>query len=406
MSAPRDRPHDSTVCGACSRRGWLLATLAGPLDYCCRNRERLLATLALGDEELISALGGHRRGELARGYADLDAERARGGHGAQRLPPICRHQPAFPARLRFACGPRTLWVTPDSTRLCELARGPVVALLGSGRGSDYGIEVARALGRGLAVAGVAVAMLARDGICAAAMTGALEANGSVLCALPGGVDVAVPTVPAATHRRLAVRGCTFAEAPCGTPVRPWAQAAGERLVVGLAQLTILVEAENARRELAPARLATALGRPLAAVPGRVTSVLSSGTNALLAEGAKLVRDPRDAVELLGLAAPTPAPRAEAGGGLERELRLVLEEVSGGRDTPDLLVRDDRQLTAVLCALSELELRELVVRGDGGRYLPSMPATAGRVTARERDPMNADEDADERIITRRLTRPRL
>lgn len=369
MTASASPAPDPGACSACVRRGWLLAALAGPLDYCCRDRERLLEALALGDDELICAVGGRRRGELARSYASLGAERVDQSEDLHRPRPICRHQAPFPAGLRFASGPRSLWVTPDADRLCELARGPVVALLGSGRASDYGMEVGRAVGRGLAGAGVAVAVLAREGICAAALSGALQADGAVLCAAPCGVDVATPGVARAMRTRIGSRGCVLAEVPLATPLRRWAQAASERLVVGLAQLTILVEADESRRELAPARLAQTLQRPLAAVPGRVTSTLSGGTNALLAAGATLVRGPQDALELLGLGAPRPATRPDASIALEPALRLVLDEVSGGLDTPDLLVRAERPLSAVLHALSVLELRDLLVRGDGGRYLP-------------------------------------
>jgi DNA processing protein len=269
-------------------------------------------------------------------------------------------------------------VSPDASRLCELARGPVVAVFGSGRASDYGMEVGRAFGRGLAAAGVAVAVLARDGICAAALAGVREADGAALCASPCGVDLACPAMSAATRRHATARGCVIAEVPCGTPARQWAQAAAERVVVGVAQLTVLVEAEDSRRELAPARVAQALARPLAAVPGRVTSALSSGTNGLLAGGAKLVRDSRDVLELLDLGTPQPPPRRDVYAALEPALRSVLDDVSGGRDTPDQLVCDRRPLAAVLHALSELELRDLLVRGDGGRYVPRAAYFRGSV----------------------------
>jgi DNA processing protein len=366
VTASASRAQGRGACDACLRRARLLTALAGPLDYWCRDRARLLDALALDDGELIGALGGSRRRELQRGYAHATAEQAQ---DSKEVLAICRHQPSFPAGLRFASGPRALWVAPGPTRLCELAREPVVAVLGSARCSDYGREVSRSLGRGLAVAGVTLSILARDGVSAAALAGALDADGAVVCAAHRGVDLAVPAMSPATRRRAATRGCVVAEVPCGTPARQWAQAAAERVVVGLARLTILVEADESRRELAPVRVAQALARPIAAVPGRVTSTLSAGTNALLAAGAKLVRDPPDALELLGLDAPRPAPGRDVRAALAPPLRLVLEEIGSGRDTPDLLVRDSRPLPAVLHALSELELCDLVVRGDGGRYVP-------------------------------------
>lgn len=351
-------------CDACLRRAWLLTALAGPLDYHCRDRERLLDALALDDEQLICALGGRRRSELARSHAALTSRQLRDGEAARRAQPVCRHQASFPATLRFAAGPRTLYAIPESRRLCGLARGPVVAVLGSHRASDYGIEVARSLARGLAAAGVAVASIARDGICAAALAGALDADGAALCAVPGGVDVPASGLAPAMRERIAARGCLLSEVPYGAPHRRWTQATSERLVVGVAQLTVIVEAEQSRRELA-------------AVPGRVTSWLSSGTNALLASGARLVRDAQDALELLGAA--TRAPTLGTGGreALGPWLRGVLDEVSGGRDAPDLLVRGGRTLPEVLNALTELELRQVLVRGDGGRYVPRHHLAGGQ-----------------------------
>jgi hypothetical protein len=65
MSADRPRPAlESSACEYCRRRSWLLAELSGPLDYCARDRTRLLKLLALGDDELIDAVAGRRRADL------------------------------------------------------------------------------------------------------------------------------------------------------------------------------------------------------------------------------------------------------------------------------------------------------------------------------------------------------
>jgi DNA processing protein len=109
---------------------------------------------------------------------------------------------------------------------------------------------------------------------------------------------------------------------------------------------------------------------VAAVPGRVTSPQSAGTNLLLARGAVLVRGPADALELVrpGTIATGPAER-HAPRELEPRLQRMLDRVRSGADTPDRLRGDGEDVGAVLCALSELELSGLLARGDGGRYIP-------------------------------------
>jgi DNA processing protein len=116
-------------------------------------------------------------------------------------------------------------------------------------------------------------------------------------------------------------------------------------------------------------MARELGRTVAAIPGRVTSPASRGTHALLIGGAHLVRGPQDVLDLLYATGAPRLARASAGQGqLEPALRLMLEQVGAGMDTPDKLTGWG-DAGEVLLRLSELELMGLLTRGDGGRYLP-------------------------------------
>jgi DNA processing protein len=263
-------------------------------------------------------------------------------------------------------------------RLHALVTEPVAAVVGSQRASDYGVQIARSLGRELAAAGVTVACGLVDGIAAAALAGAVDAGGAAICALPGGVDVLPQARTRPLHARLTRRGCAVSELPCGSPPRRWGQLASQRVIAGLAQLTVLVEAEDSARELAPAWLASALGRAVAAVPGRVTSPLAAGPNALLANGATVVRGAADVLELLFGADDGERPRRRpAPREIEPRLRRVLALVSAGSDTPDRLRLRGQDVGEVLCALSELELMGLLARGDGGRYVPLDRLDGGR-----------------------------
>jgi DNA processing protein len=369
-------PRRMEACDSCLRRSWLLAELSPVLDFRAGDRNRLIALLSLEDDELLEAVGGRRRAELKARY-----ESFRPGEvpPQRRVEAVCRHHTLYPRGLRAAEAPRMLHVVGGAARLVELAAASVVAIVGSARASDYGIEIAKSFGRGLAASGVTVTSGIGDGIPAAAQAGALESDGGTFAVIASGLGVGGPPRRRSLYERVTRRGCGVSELPHDCEGRLWGPAASERIVAGLASLTVVIEAAETTRELAPARIAQALGRTVAAVPGRVTSAQSSGTNALLMEGAPMVRGPGDALDLLSLSFALP-PISDAHGGcppeLDPRLRTTLEQVGAGRDTPEKLTTAGADHEEALLALSELELMGLLARGDGGRYVPRNPIPPG------------------------------
>jgi DNA processing protein len=334
----------------------------------------LLALLSLEDEELLQALGGRRRSELQARYAETDPS---GLVPEGPWETVCRHDRRYPSTLTGKAAPRMLNVAGGVERLRDLSAGAVVAIVGSGRASDYGIEMAKSLARGLTASEVTVASGLSAGIAAAAQTGALEVDGKTVAVMPGGLEVACPATRRSLYERVRLSGCAVAELPSDCPGRRWGRLASERIVASLAELVVVVEADERPAELACARIARDLGGTVAAVPGRVTSPLSRGTHALLIDGAALVRGPEDALELLSrLGAPAARTRSQAavepGVNLTRRLRFTLERVGAGEDTPDKLIGRGEDAGDVLLALSELEVNGLLARGDGGRYVPRDP----------------------------------
>jgi DNA processing protein len=376
VSSPADRQAGKAgACESCLRRSWLLAELGGPLDFWARDRGRLNELLALGDAELIEAVAGRRRSELKDRHASFSACEL---HRPPEVDAVCRHDRRYPPSLRDTGAPWMLYVG-GAGRLTRLAAAPVVLIEGTRRASDYGIEMARSLGRGLAAAGVTVVSGTGDGIALAAQTAALEADGRTLAVLDGGIGVSPPARRQWLYECVARRGCAISELPCMRQGRIWGAAASERTRVRLSSLTVVVEATDEERELAPARRAQELGRTLAAVPGRVTSPLSSGTNALLMEGAAMVRGPGDVLELLSpLSVPPPTMSIQAAEPrLTSRLNTVLERVGAGCDTPEKLTSEGVGLEDALLALTELELMGLLGRGDGGRYVARRAFPPGR-----------------------------
>jgi DNA processing protein len=275
-----------------------------------------------------------------------------------------------------------LEVSGSARRLRELTARPVVAIVGSARASDYGIEMARTLARGLTASAVSVAAGFADGIAIGAHAGALDAPaGASIAVLGGGLSVSCPARRRALYRRVTRSGCGVSELPARASGRRWGGIAAERIVVGLASLTVLVEGEETDGALFGARIAQSLGRPLAAIPGRVTSPLSRGPHRVLMEGASLIRGAEDVLELLhALGAsgqsPSTAPDRQTSDpwrALRSELRAILERVGSGCDTPDKLTRAGVDPTDALLGLSELEISGLLARGDGGRYVLRHPS---------------------------------
>jgi DNA processing protein len=373
------------ACAECLRRSWLLSEMSGPLDYCARDRGRLLELLALPDRELLKAVAGRRISELQNRYECFQA-------GAPARPPphspdtatICHHSHGYPHWLSGPAAPHMLEVAGGVERLAKLTAAPVVAIVGSRAPSDYGMEMARSLARGLTASGVTVTSGLTDGIAVAVHAGALDANGASIAVLGGGLSVSCPARRRSLYERITHAGCAVSELPRDCSGRRWGHLAGERIIVELAQLTVLVEAQDTPAELAGARMAQALGRTLAAIPGRVSSPVARGPHALLMDGARLIQGPQDVLELLrppedslsdgqpldtSPARDASRARDTSAAGLPHNLRDLLGRVGSGCDTPEKLTRSGADPAEILLALSELELLGLLGRGDGGRYLP-------------------------------------
>jgi len=372
------------ACDECLRRTALIAALAQWLDVEWRRRSAPAGVLSLPDEALVALDGS---GRVARAHARFSAPRARERIDAAALTAICRCNERYPERLRELADPPA--VLHVAGRLAALEETATVAIVGARRGTAYGLEVARSLGRGLAAAGVPVVSGMAMGVDSAAHVGALEhappgayrdsprpgerTLGPPVAVLAGGADVAYPASRRRLHARIVERGCVVSELPPGFTAFRWCFVARNRIIAGLAALTVVVEATERSGSLTTADFAEQLGRAVGAVPGPVTSRFSSGTNSLLAAGAAVVRDTRDVLDqLLGpsdrRAADPPAPPAVP---IEPRLRQLLDAIERGHGSLAELTSDAAATHQVLQDLTDLELRGLVRREFGGRYVRAL-----------------------------------
>ena len=188
------------ACATCLRRGGLVGLLAPRIAAALdRPRRPAAGVLALGDEDLVAAVGGARAAEARDFLAAFDEAGARAGLERAGVGAVCRHAAAYPsALLRLDDPPALLYHTAPAEGLASLLDGPSAAVVGARRASAYGLEVAYELGRGLGAAGVGVVSGLALGIDAAAHRGAVDGGGRPIAVLAGGVDVPYPR----THRSL------------------------------------------------------------------------------------------------------------------------------------------------------------------------------------------------------------
>lgn len=359
-------------CGACLRRAWLLGALVGRIEYARRSGGgRIPLLLALDDGALMTAT--QAPPALRDAYRRFRRDDAIAALEASELTAICRHDPRYPSALAdLPDAPAVLHVAGDVQHLVALvaADRPAVAVVGARRASSYGLEVARGLGRGLAAADVTVVSGMALGIDAAAHVGALEGSATTVAVLAAGAERAYPPSKQRLYRDLRRRAAVVSELPPGSPVQRWCFPARNRLIAALSRLTVVVEAMERSGSLITAEFARDLGRDVGAVPGHVTSPLARGPNALLADGAHVIRDAEDALDI-ACGVGGWQRRRPAGAGVPDHLRALHAAVASGAQTADALAEGGFPVTATLAGLAELELLGHVRRVVGGRYVPTL-----------------------------------
>jgi DNA processing protein len=361
-------PATMLPCAPCLRRAWLVSALSGRIEHARRgNAGRIPLLLALDDAALMAAT--NAPGAIANAYRRFRRDEAVGAIERAGLHALCCHDERYPPALaELPDAPAVLYVAGDLGRFLALVEAgrPSVAVVGARRASSYGLEVARGLGRGLASADATVVSGMALGIDSAAHVGALEAGATTVAVLAAGADRAYPASKQRLYRELRRRGAVVSELPPDSAVHRWCFPARNRLIAALAGVAVVVEAMERSGSLITAEFARDLGRDVGAVPGHVTSPLARGPNALLRDGAHVIRHAEDALDLAcGVGAW--ARRRPLGAGVPEHLRALFGAVAEGAQTPEALVERGVPVTVALAGLAELELGGHLRRAVGGRY---------------------------------------
>jgi len=276
------------------------------------------------------------------------------------------NDPSYPAFLREI----------SDSPLIFYARGDIkeedrfsIAVVGPRRPTDYGIRVTDMIAGELSRSGLTVVSGMARGVDTVAHKAALRRGGRSIAVLGSGLDVPYPPENAGLMKRIAEDGCVISEYPLGTKPERENFPRRNRLISGLSLGVLVVEATSDSGALITARYALEQGREVFAVPGMITSTRSSGTNALIRQGARLVEKASDIIEEL-------APQLK-GFIKERKRRAVSltdeEKKIAEKLSPEPLHIDEltRQIGLppyrILGILTTLELKGIVKQAEGKRF---------------------------------------
>jgi DNA processing protein len=269
-----------------------LRLLPGPGEVALRallGRHRSArAVLHLGSQSLGHAAIAARRDprvleRLRRSLAEID-------HAGDAVLVVDR--PGYPEMLLHEV-PQPPFVLFARGRL-ELLQRPAVAVVGSRRHTEYGADAAERMARELGEAGLVVVSGLARGIDGIAHRAALE-HGTI-AVLGCGLDVPYPRENERLYRRIAEEGLLLSEFAYGTPPLPHNFPRRNRVIAGLAQATVLIEATSDSGSLITADYALDMGREVFVVPGPIGRDTSAGSNAMIQEGGALVTCARDVLE--------------------------------------------------------------------------------------------------------------
>lgn len=267
--------------GARARR--LLEVFGTPEEVYRAGKKNLLA--AVGSACLEELLKAQKR-EVYEAYENLKRDHI------MFFP--CYH-PEYPKRLlQIPDSPFGIYVKGSVPKDCDRS----VAIVGARNSSAYGRYVADAFAREFAKEGVAVVSGMARGIDGVAQNGALAAGGRTYAVLGCGVDICYPASHARLYEEICVKGGVLSTYPPKTAPTPRHFPPRNRIISGLSDAVLVVEAKQKSGTLITVDMALEQGREVYVVPGRITDRLSDGCNRLLLQGAGAALSPAQMIKEL------------------------------------------------------------------------------------------------------------
>ncbi len=297
---------------------------------------------------------------------------------------IHKTQSVYPTMLRqVRHAPERLYVRG---RLPEADRA-AVAVIGARRCSSYGREMARWFAEELSQAGVQIISGMAAGIDGIAQRAALAAGGSSFGVLGCGTDICYPGENQDLYEALLEKGGILSEHPCGTMPIAGHFPSRNRIISGLSDIVLVIEAKQRSGTLITVDFALEQGKDVYVLPGRLTDACSVGCNRLLRQGAGIALTPADILEALAVTGRYRKPDGDSGAGRWQRAdrdngnskgchqRANEKNTAGCRNAEKDRVRNMEQAARV-----NMSLRETVV----WEYLGDRPVTLQELYERIRE----------------------
>ncbi len=250
---------------------------------------------------------------------------------------------------------------------------PAVAIIGARNCSSYGFQVARALGASLSREGIQIISGMALGVDGAGHEGALMAEGNTFAVLGSGVDVCYPSSHLEMYMEIQRHGGIISEFAPGTRALAGNFPMRNRIISGLSDLVVVVEARDKSGSLITAELALEQGKEVYAVPGMVTADLSRGCNQLIRQGAGIVTSPDDILEYFQIKREKMLKLREKNvRGLAKKEKKVYSCLNLQPKFIDQVAEDSGlPLTECMTILMELELKGYVLQPAGHYYVTKL-----------------------------------
>ena len=237
---------------------------------------------------------------LLRGKIALDAEMEK--LERYNVSVLTCEDPRYPARLKEIHDyPPVLYVRGNLISTDE----PCLAVVGTRRPSIYGRQVTEEVASDLARSKITITSGLAKGIDSIAHRAALDVTGKTVAVFASGLDIVYPAENAKLAQAIMEQGALISEYPLGVKPKPENFPLRNRIMSGLSLGVLVVEAGERSGALITAFQAVEQNREVFAIPGSILSPTSKGTNRLIQEGAKLVRDCADIIEELNLSIVAP-----------------------------------------------------------------------------------------------------